>query len=332
MPLDNLVGVIRTLQRRICAHGLALPENETRTRIVLCDPPMRVLGWDVSDPDLVMPEYNVSGRRADYALLRPDGQPVATIEAKKLGESLAAHRMQMLNYSNASSVEYAGLTDGDRWELYEVYKRGQLEERRILDVSLSGMTAHECALRLLLLWRPNFESGKLVAEAEPVFSGGAWGEFGFESVGEASGDLDAEIRSLRAAGRTRRQICDALGVSKGRVARALGSAPVAGAANSNAPPASGSWVSLAEYDPQSGSVPPSPIRFPSGETLELRGWSDVIVSVAEWLAATGRLTAAHVPVASSSRGYIVNGLPVILARARGGRRCANFSRARRPWT
>ena len=46
--------------------------------------------------------------------------------------------MQMLNYSNASGVEYAGLTDGDRWELY--------------DVSVSGMAAHECALRLLLLW------------------------------------------------------------------------------------------------------------------------------------------------------------------------------------
>ena len=57
-----------------------------------------------------MPECNVSGRRADYALLGPNGQPVTTIEAKKLGESLAAHRMQMLNYSNASGVEYAGLT------------------------------------------------------------------------------------------------------------------------------------------------------------------------------------------------------------------------------
>ena len=310
MPLDDLVGVIGTLQRRICAHGSALRENETRTRMALCDPLLRVLGWDVSDPGLVMPEYNVSGRRADYALLGPDGQPVATIEAKKLGASLEAHRMQMLNYSNASDVEYAGLTDGDRWELYEVFKRGQLEERRILDVSISGMAAHECALRLLLLWRPNLESGKPVVASEPVFNGGGWGEFGSESAGESSADPDAEIRSLRADGRTHRQICDALGVSKGRVARALGSAQVTSDAKSNAPPASGSWVSLAEHDPPGGSVPPSLIWFPSGETVELRGWSDVIVSVAEWLAATGRLTAANVPVASSSRGYIVNDRPV----------------------
>ena len=259
MPLDDLVGVIGTLQSRICAHGAALRENETRTRMALCDPLLRTLGRDVSDPGLVMPEYNVSGRRADYALLGPDGQPVATIEAKKLGASLEAHRMQMLNYSNASDVEYAGLTDGDRWELYEVFKRGQLEERRILDVSISGMAAHECALRLLLLWRPNLESGKPVAANEPVFGGGVSAE------GEASFDE---------------------------------------------PPASGAWVSLAEYDPRGGSAPPSLIRFPNGERDDLRRWSDLLVSVAEWLVATGRLTAANIPVASSGRGNIVNDQPV----------------------
>lgn len=248
----------------------------------------------------MMPEYNVSGRRADYALLGPDGQPVATIEAKKLGEPLATHRMQMLNYSNASDVEYAGLTDGDRWELYEVFKRGQLEERRILDVSLSSMAAHELALQLLLLWRPNLESGKPVAAGEPVFDG-AWGEFGFECAGESSADPDAEIRSLRAAGCTHRQICEALGVSKGRVARAVGSAP----------PASGGWVSLADYDPPSGSVPPSLIRFPKGETHGLHRWYDVLVSVAEWLSATGQLTVSNTPVVASRPGtYIVHNQPV----------------------
>ena len=310
MLLDDLVGAIEKLQRRIRAHGPALRENETRTRMALCDPLLIVLGWDVSDPGIVMPEYNVSGRRADYALLGPDGQPVATIEAKKLGASLEAHRMQMLNYSNASDVEYASLTDGDRWEPYEVFKRGQLEERRILDVSLSGMAAHELALQLLLLWRPNLESGNPVVASEPVFSGGAWGEFGSDSVGETTADPDAEIRSLRAAGRTHRQICDALGVSKGRVARVLGSPSVASEANSGTPPASGSWVSLAEYHPLGGTVPPSRIRFPGNEEVEIRGWSGALISAAEWLVATGRLTAANVPVPSSNHGYIVNDRPV----------------------
>ena len=170
MPLDDLVSVIETLQQRIRDHGASLRENETRTRMALIDPLLTALGWDVSDPALVTPEYNVSGRWADYALLRPDGQPAATIEAKKLSESLASHRMQMLNYSNASGVEYAGLTDGDRWELYEVFQRGQLEDRRILDVSIANTPAHELALKMLLLWRPNLASGKPIEANGPILN------------------------------------------------------------------------------------------------------------------------------------------------------------------
>ena len=109
--------------------------------------------------------------------------------------------MQMLNYSNASGVEYAGLTDGDHWELYEVFERGQLDDRRILGLSLSSMAAHECALRLLLLWRPNLESGKPVAAGEPVFSGSAWGEFMPECNGRCpASTILAELPSISFAG------------------------------------------------------------------------------------------------------------------------------------
>ena len=170
MPLDDLVSVIETLQQRIRDHSPTLRENETRTRTALIDPLLQALGWDTSDPAAVTPEYNVNGRWADYALLAANGKPAATIEAKKLGESLASHRMQMLNYSNASGVEYAGLTDGNHWELYEVFQRGQLDDRRILDVSIANMPAHESALKLLLLWRPNLASGQLVPASEPVLT------------------------------------------------------------------------------------------------------------------------------------------------------------------
>ena len=54
--------------------------------------------------------------------------------------------------------------------LYEVFKRGQLEERRVLTVSIANTPTHEAALKLLLLWRPNLASGHPVAANEPVFS------------------------------------------------------------------------------------------------------------------------------------------------------------------
>ena len=138
MGLDDLVARIELLRARIRSHNTALRENETRTRMALIDPLLHALGWDVSDPGVVTPEYKVSDGWADYALLRPNGQPAATVEAKKLGEPLMSHRMQMLNYANASGIDYAGLTDGNHWELYNVFKRGQLEERRILEVSIAN--------------------------------------------------------------------------------------------------------------------------------------------------------------------------------------------------
>ena len=85
MGLDDLVARIELLQARIRSHKTALQGNETRTRMALIDPLMHALGWDVSDPGVVTPEYKVSEGWADYALLRPDGRPAATVEAKKLG-------------------------------------------------------------------------------------------------------------------------------------------------------------------------------------------------------------------------------------------------------
>ena len=166
--LDDLVGVIEKLQGRIRDHGDVLRQNEIRTRVALIDPLLRALGWDVADPGLATPEYEISGQRVDYALLGAEGKPAATVEAKKLGENLAAHRMQMLNYSNAAGIAYAGLTDGNQWELYEVFKQVSLEQRRLLDLRILDTPAHECALKLLLLWRPNLATGKPVAAAEPI--------------------------------------------------------------------------------------------------------------------------------------------------------------------
>lgn len=176
MPLDDLVEVIETLKERIRDHGDSLRQNETRTRMALIDPLLAALGWDVSDPKLVTAEYDVSGRRADYALLGTGNIPAATVEAKKLNEPLEPHRLQMLNYSNAAGIRFAGLTDGNRWEFYEIFKQGTLEERRILEAVISSEPSAHLALRFLLLWRSNLETGRTTVAEEPIFSTGSGDE------------------------------------------------------------------------------------------------------------------------------------------------------------
>lgn len=166
--LDDLVKCIEMLQKRMVFHAESLQANEWRTRTQLIDPLLCVLGWDVSDPELVTPEFNVGGRsRADYALLQPpdvDDRPLAVFEAKALADQLTdEHRMQMLNYANATGIEFAGVTNGDCWELYKVFERGSLDERRILDVSIDNTFVHQLSVEFLLLWRPIL-SGNYLAE------------------------------------------------------------------------------------------------------------------------------------------------------------------------
>lgn len=170
MPLDDLVSVIETLKARLQTHRQVLQANETRTRMALIDPLLQALGWDTDDPALVLPEYDLRGNRADYALLDGAGKPVALVEAKRLGEQLVSHRMQIVNYANLSGVPYAGLTDGNHWELYKVFDPAPIEDRLLLDISIAESPAHEAALKLLLLWQPNLASGEpvLATVTEPA--------------------------------------------------------------------------------------------------------------------------------------------------------------------
>lgn len=168
MLLEELVRCLEVLHGRIRSYTDALQRTEASTRLALIDPLLRALDWDVSDPSLVTPEYPIASTRVDYALLSPKGTPVAVVEAKKLGTALTAHRMQMLNYANIAGIPYAALTNGNAWELYEVFRPDALEKRRILEVSLAATPASACALQLMPLWRPNLTADQLLVPASPL--------------------------------------------------------------------------------------------------------------------------------------------------------------------
>lgn len=160
--LDGLFECIESLQSRIETYQQLIRRSEFRTRSTLIDPILGSLGWDVSDPALVTVEFEAGHGKADYALLNSDGKPIAIIEAKKLGASLTNHRLQMLTYANSEGIKYAALTDGDVWEMYDVFMQATLDERKILDVSIQNHSTYKCALKLLSLWNVNLGSGKPV--------------------------------------------------------------------------------------------------------------------------------------------------------------------------
>lgn len=170
--LDDLVGIIETIQERISKYETFLSGHETRTRTALIDPLLTALGWNTADPKIVRPEYNIGSSansgRVDYGLLGQGGQLVASIEAKRLGESLENHEKQLFDYAWNLKVKYAGLTDGNRWYFLDSSKVTS-SNPLMLELKLSDASAHEVALKLLLLWHPNLASGQPVPASSPVF-------------------------------------------------------------------------------------------------------------------------------------------------------------------
>ena len=165
MALDDLQGVIERLQDRIETHRSYLSGDETRTRQVLIDPLLQELGWDVSNPNIVQLEYRVKQKRPDYALMSR-GKPLAVVEAKRLGSDLGV--IQALAYAVAAAIPYMIVTDGDKWEMYEVFKQTELEEKLLMKLELSQQSAHKNASQALAMRKPNLTSKKPVFK-KPVF-------------------------------------------------------------------------------------------------------------------------------------------------------------------
>ena len=167
--LEDLVQTIETLREHLRRYGLELSKNEIRTRTVLIDPMLEALGRDAADPALVTVEYEVPPGRADYGLRRGlDNPPVVLVEAKRLNEPLDTHVGQLLNYALVRGVRYGCLTDGNIWEVYDVFKQVPLEERKILSLAISDGEPAKVALAMLGLWRRSLQDGSFEQAADPL--------------------------------------------------------------------------------------------------------------------------------------------------------------------
>ena len=165
MPLESLLQLVETLRKRISAHRAALSQSEALTRYALIDPLLRELGWDTSDPAMVIPEYRVPNNQiADYVLFHDD-RPAMVVESKKLDESLQGGRAldQGILYCAHTGASYFLLTDGNRWELYESGRTNPQTAFSLTDDS----PARSC-LKALALWRPSVQSGQVSIGETPV--------------------------------------------------------------------------------------------------------------------------------------------------------------------
>ena len=177
MDLTKAVELFEELKQRIDEQGDYLRESEYRTRILLIDPLLRMLGWNVEDFHCVEIEYRTSQsvkERADYVLKNGESK-VAIVEAKKLGTDMkSGERRQAKEYADYADTSQCVLTDGAKWMLYDLNQgRNPDTMQPQVEFDIKNEVPEQLILRCLALWRPRFipEVGSSPASNLPFDSG-----------------------------------------------------------------------------------------------------------------------------------------------------------------
>lgn len=108
---------------------------------------LHALSWPSYDTRIVWPEYSLEGKRVDYALCHPPGEPIVFIEVKLIGQSEGAER-QLFEYAFHVGVPLAVLTDGQEWNFFLPGEQGNYGERRVYKLDIVERDIEECVFRL----------------------------------------------------------------------------------------------------------------------------------------------------------------------------------------
>jgi len=119
--------------------------TEEATKMALIVPFLKILGYDVYNPEEVVPEYTAAvpgvkrDEKVDYAIII-DEQPVILIEAKKHGENLENHSAQLFKYFTATAAKFGILTNGLVYRFYtDLNKDNIMDQTPFLEFDLLNL-------------------------------------------------------------------------------------------------------------------------------------------------------------------------------------------------
>jgi predicted transport protein len=123
----------------LCARLATLESkdlNEEDTRVILIDPMLLALGWNIFDLNEISRNCKTSsGGYVDY-ILKFNGRQIY-LEAKPLRSKLEQkYQIQATNYAYEDNIDTCVLTNGNHYQIFETFKRGTVSDRLLLDVSL----------------------------------------------------------------------------------------------------------------------------------------------------------------------------------------------------
>ena len=143
----DFIDRLRALTKKIESLGNIETEEATKNALVM--PFLHsVLGYDVFDPNEVVPEFTADvatkkGEKVDYAL-KQDGDVKVLIECKKLGENLSLkHAGQLFRYFSVTHARLAILTDGRIYQFFtDLDAPNRMDDKPFLVLDLLDIDEH----------------------------------------------------------------------------------------------------------------------------------------------------------------------------------------------
>ena len=149
---------IKEARRVLTEYHEYLRGNETATRALVIDGVLTALGWNIKDPARVRLEHRANGNKVDYVLVSPAGAFLAVVEAKPADSGpKETDRRQASGYAAEIGARYAVLTNGGRWEAWEMVQRKPRKESMVVEVNLTTGQIAEIASTLRKLHRDALE-------------------------------------------------------------------------------------------------------------------------------------------------------------------------------
>jgi predicted type IV restriction endonuclease len=126
-------------ERATKLSGQLKTEEATKQSLIL--PFLQALGYDVFNPNEVVPEFTTDigtkkGERIDYAIMS-QGKPVILIECKTVADKLDKADNQLLRYFHVSAAKFAILTNGIDYKFYtDLVAPNKMDEKPFLQINI----------------------------------------------------------------------------------------------------------------------------------------------------------------------------------------------------
>ncbi len=120
-------------------------QTEEATKNAFIMPFIRSLGYDIFDPNEVVPEFVADigvkkGEKVDYAILR-ENKPVILIECKHWKEDLLKHNEQLFRYFSVTNAKFGILTNGVTFMFFtDLVETNKMDKEPFFQFEITSIT------------------------------------------------------------------------------------------------------------------------------------------------------------------------------------------------